>query len=52
MGGINDFVLTPDSVNIISVAQDRKITVWGAQRNDPIFAKHIDDNEEALTLTM
>lgn len=52
MGGINDFVLTPDGVNIISVSQDRRITVWGAHRNDPMFSKLIDEGEEALTITM
>lgn len=52
MGGINDFVLTPDGVNIISISQDRRISVWGAQKNEPLLIKPIDDNEEALSISM
>jgi WD40 repeat protein len=46
MGGINDFVLTKNEGDVISVGQDKKIVVWNNRDNNPDSSMFINDEED------
>ena len=53
MGGLNGLVLLRDQQHSVSVGQEKKIVVWNLNKNDPVFSRNIDDeNDEANAIAV
>eukprot|EP01038_Epipyxis_sp_PR26KG_P004495 gene4495-6351_t len=53
MGGIYDLIISRDQTHIISVGQEKRITLWNNRTNDIVYQRLIDDeNDEAKSITM
>ena len=46
MGGLNGVVLLRDQQHSVSVGQEKKIVVWNLNKNDPVFSRNIDDEND------
>ena len=46
LGGLNGLVLLRDQQHSVSVGQEKKIVVWNLNKNDPIFSRNIDEEND------
>lgn len=53
MGGIADIKISQCENYVISVGQERQITIWNMHTNDAVFKRFIDgENDEAMAVAM
>ena len=42
MGGINGIVISHDQSTVISVGQEKKLTFWRVDAQEPLFSQYLD----------